>query len=86
MYIAHALHGYEDTIAYLTKSALCREQLPALMRCHGLISKPTRAPLELHALCAKLIDELSSRMRKSHFHIGRELFEMDWMACAHLPK
>jgi hypothetical protein len=78
-HVAHAVNGYEDTIviAYLTNSAFMPRAVTRTGQVHTeLIFNPATAPLELSALCAKLIDELNGRIKKLHFHLARELFEM----------
>lgn len=78
-HVAHAVNGYEDTIviAYLTNSAFMPRAVTRTGQVHtDLVFNPTTAPLELSALCAKLIDELNNRIKKLHFQIGRELSEM----------
>lgn len=78
-HVAHAVNGFEDTtvFAFLTDSAFMPRAVTRTGQVHHeLIFNPTTAPRELSALCSKLIDELNSRIKKLHFHIGRELFEM----------
>lgn len=78
-HVAHAVNGYEDTvvIAYLTNSAFMPRMVTRTGQVHtDLIHDPESAPLELSALCVKLVGELNARIKILHFHIGRELFEM----------
>ena len=78
-HVAHAVNGYEDTtvIAYLTDSAFTPRAVTRTGQMHTeQIFNPETAPVELGALCAKLIDEINKRVRTLHYLIARELAEM----------
>jgi hypothetical protein len=78
-HVAHAVNGYEDTtvIAFLTDTAFLPRAVTRTGQVHHeLVSKPHTAPLELSALCTRLVEELNSRIKSLHFQIARELSEM----------